>query len=85
MREEKDMMPIEEIVQFALDDEPVGQSVNSILNALDDLIAMAANPATVNEIAAEAIGIGQIRSRAELILSFLEARKTLSLKVVKNG
>jgi len=79
------MMPIEEIVQFALDDEPVGQSVNSILNALDDLIAMAANPATVNEIAAEAIGIGQIRSRAELILSFLEARKTLSLKVVKNG
>jgi len=53
------MMPIEEIVQFALDDEPVGQSVNSILNALDDLIAMAANPATVNEIAAEAIGIGR--------------------------
>ena len=77
------MMPIEEIVQFALDDEPVGQSINSILLAMDELIAIATNPATVNEIAAEAIGIGQIRSRAELILSFLEVRKPQGLRLIK--
>jgi len=77
------MIPIEDIVAEALKEEPVGQSINSILSIMDQLMAKAANPATVNEIAAEAIGIGQIRSRAELILSFLEARKPQGLRLIK--
>jgi hypothetical protein len=78
------MINFEEMIQLALDEEPVAQSVNSIISQLDHLMARAVNPSTVHEIAAEAIGIGQIRSRAELILSFLEARKTPNLKVVKH-
>jgi len=77
------MIAIEDIVAEALKEEPVAQSINSILSVMDQLMAKAANPATVNEIAAEAIGIGQIRSRAELILSFLEVRKPQGLRLIK--
>lgn len=70
---------------MVLTEEPAGQSINSILSTMDNLMAKAANPETVNEIAAEAIGIGQIRSRCELILSFLEARKSPKLKVMNRG
>jgi peptide deformylase len=79
------MLPIDEVVQHALDDEsePVAQSVNSIITALDELMAKAVNSETVGQIAAERIGIGQIRLRAELILSFLDARKPQGLRVIK--
>lgn len=67
------------------DQEPIGQSINSILSVLDAYMAMANSPLMVKEIEAEAIGIGQILSRAQLILGFLEARKQTGLRIVRNG
>lgn len=68
-----------------LDEEPVAQAINSILTVLDCFMQKANSPETVKEIEAEAIGIGQILSRAQLILGFLEARKQTGLRIVRNG
>lgn len=68
-----------------VDEEPVPQAINNILDVLDCFMAKANSPATVKEIEAEAIGIGQIQSRAQLILSFIEARKAPKFKVISNG
>lgn len=66
-----------------MNEEPVGQSINSILIAMDDLIAKASNPATTRDIAAERVGIGQIKTRCELLLSFLETSP--SLRLIRNA
>ena len=63
------------------DREPVGQAVNSILMALDIIAGMALKADTYDEVAAEEIALGQIISRAELILSFLDTRKPSKLKM----
>jgi uncharacterized protein YfkK (UPF0435 family) len=57
------------------DREPVGQGVNYILSALDIIANMALDPEQYDEVAAEEIALGQIISRAQLILSFIDARR----------
>ncbi len=66
----------------SIEEEPMGQSINSILTLLDTYMAMANDPGSAHLIAKEAIGIGQILSRAQLILSFLDARKPPKFTVV---
>jgi hypothetical protein len=52
------------------DSEPVGQMLNSILNTLDVIAGMALRSETADEVAAEEVRLGQVISRAQLILSF---------------
>jgi hypothetical protein len=63
--------------------EPVGQAVNSIIAALDEIAAMALRPETYDEVAAEERSLGAISSRAQLILSFIDARRSSKIRVVK--
>ena len=65
------------------DREPAAQAVNSILNVLDELAAMALRPETYDEVAAEERALGAISSRAQLILSFIDARQQSKIRVVK--
>ena len=59
--------------------QPLKQNLNAVLgtmlDALDECAARALNDATRAEIAAQEIRLGQIVSRAQLILSFLDAHK----------
>ena len=57
------------------DNASVAEAVEEILCALDIIAAMALDPNKYAEVAAEEIALGQIKSRAELILSFIDARK----------
>jgi len=61
------------------DREPVAQRINSMITTLDDLVKMACDPATRDEVAAEVeTGLGEIKLRIDLILSRfiqLEAHK----------
>lgn len=66
-----------------MDHEPVAQAINSMISTLDELMVKATQPHTFDEI--EAIGIGQIMTRCQLILSFIEARKSPKLKVISHG
>jgi hypothetical protein len=64
------------------DDESVAQGINYILSALDIIAAMALKPEGYDEIVVEEIRLGQIISRTQLILSFIEARRPAA-KVVR--
>lgn len=72
----------ETLVEFA--EDQIARRVNSMVAELDEFCAMARNPETVDLVEGEARGIGQIAFRANLILSFLEARKKPALKMVVN-
>lgn len=54
------------------------------LNALDDLMVLAAKDDTAHLVMANRIFIGQILTRAQLVASFLMAQQT-GLRIVKNG
>jgi hypothetical protein len=51
----------------------IAQRLNSLISELDELVAMAADPATSSLIEKEKIAVGQVLSRAQLIGSFLLA------------
>ena len=55
--------------------ENLNSMLCSMLDALDECAARALNDGTRAEIAAQEIRLGQIVSRAQLILSFLDAHK----------
>jgi hypothetical protein len=55
--------------------EPVGQALNYALQMLDIVAAMALREETAAEVAAEQIALGQIISRAQLVLSFIDVSK----------
>jgi hypothetical protein len=55
--------------------QSVAEALHHILGALDVVAEMALDPEDHHEVAAEQIRIGQIISRAQLILSFIETRK----------
>jgi hypothetical protein len=59
--------------------------VDFICRELIEFAAMANNTETVDLIEGQAIGLGQIQFRAQLILSFLQARAIPKLKMVQNN
>jgi hypothetical protein len=65
-----------------IDREPVSEAVASIIDALNVIAEMALNPETYEEVAAQEVGLGQIISRAQLVLSFIDARHPVRLKIV---
>jgi hypothetical protein len=60
------------------------QACEAALNALDTLMALAANDETAPLVEAEKVFVGQILTRAQLVASSMMARHP-NLKVVKNG
>lgn len=66
-------------------EEQMERRIDSIIRDLDELVAFAANPETVDLIDGQRIGVGQIISRAQLIGSFLMARSPNKLRVISNG
>jgi len=82
------MTPLDEIVQSALDSDPevsVDILCETALNALDQLMVLAAKEETFQHVMANKVFIGQILTRAQLIASFLMARQTRPQMVVNNG
>jgi hypothetical protein len=55
------------------------------LNALDELMTLAAKDDTAHLVIANRIFVGQIKSRVDLILSFLIAKETPAFKVISNA
>ena len=77
-----------EAITNAMADEPVEIQVeyrlDCLLRELDEMCALAANPETVGIIDANRITIGQIKTRVDLIASFLMAREP-NFKVIGRG
>lgn len=65
-------------------EQQIEETIDRMMTTFDEFCAMARDPETVDLIEGQAIGIGQIAFRANLILSFLEARKKPALKMVIN-
>ena len=65
--------------------EQLEQRADFILRELDEFCALATRPETVDLIESQKIIVGQIQTRAQLILSFLAARHPAKLKVVSHG
>lgn len=59
-------------------------SVDHALNALDELIAFANNPEAIAHLQANEKSVGMIKTRADLLVSFMEAMKPARLKVISN-
>lgn len=69
-------------------EQRIVRSVNSVLDELDDLIAMAADndqPEVQALVCAEQIRLGQVASRIQLLLSFIQSRQPTKLRVISNG
>ena len=60
----------------------IPRMINSIVADMDELCAAALRSETAHIVANDKFGIGQIKSRAELVLSFLKAKERPPLKVV---
>jgi hypothetical protein len=58
--------------------------IDCLVREMDELCALAANAETVDLVEAQKIGIGQIATRSQLILSLLLARKPSGLRIVRN-
>lgn len=84
-----------ELVQDALDGEPttvselaevqIARRLNSMIHELDEMVALAANPETVDLIKRESLAFGQVFSRAGLIASFLNAHAPQHLRISARG
>lgn len=70
-------------ILLEVSDLPPKQAIECAIAIMDDLIARSNNAATVEQIAAHEKGIGTLLNRAQLLASFLEARKPAKLRVVK--
>ena len=72
-----------QINRAAPEREPVAQALNAVIGALDVVASMALDPQDYDEVAAEKIAIGQVITRAQLILSLVEARDAKPLRRVQ--
>lgn len=64
-------------------EQQLGRKIDWLVRQMDELCALANNPETRDMIEKEALGVGQIRFRASLVLDFLDADKP-RLTVVSN-
>lgn len=62
----------------------VERTINMAINELDALIALANDPEAVAFIESERPSIGLLKTRADLLVSFLMARETPKFKLVTN-
>jgi hypothetical protein len=77
------------VVRTEMADQPLAVQVeyriDRVIAEMDELCALASNPETAHLLESQKIGVGQIATRANLILSFLMARKPTGLRIVQNG
>lgn len=59
--------------------------LDCLLRELDEVCALAVNPETVDLVESQHRLIGMILTRAQLVASLLEVRKSPNLRVVCNG
>jgi hypothetical protein len=64
-------------------EEQMERRIDSIIRDLDEVVAFAANPETVDLVEVHRIGVGQIISRANLVARFLMTREPL--RIVHNA
>ena len=62
--------------------EPIGQALNSVIDVLDIALNMALTTG-YDEVAAEEVRLGQIISRARLVLSFIDIRRPSKFRVMQ--
>jgi hypothetical protein len=79
-----------EVVRKEMAGEPaeiqIEYRLDVVLREMDEFVAMAANPETIDLIERNKILIGQIMTRTQLICSFLMARNQKpGLRVISNG
>ena len=65
--------------------DPVGQKIREAFSALDDLMVLANQDETRDQVRAEKIAIGQMVSRVQLLASFALIPQQTGLRIVKNG
>jgi hypothetical protein len=63
--------------------DSVAHTLKSMLDTLDEIAAKARDPAIRAEIASQEVRLGQIISRAQLILSFVDAHKPSETRVYR--
>ena len=76
---------MDDFVEHETAEVQMERRVDSLVRDLDELIAFAANPETVDLVQSQRAGVGQIITRAQLVGSFLMERKPGTLRIVKNG
>lgn len=62
--------------------DPVGQSLRSAFNALDELMVLASQQDTRAEVCREKVALGQLLTRCQLLAAFALAADPIKLKVV---
>jgi len=73
-------MAVQEMIDH---DETVAAALDHVLIALDIIAGLALNEDRYQDVADEEIRVGQIKSRAELILSFIDARRPPKIRAVQ--
>jgi hypothetical protein len=74
-----------------IDDDPdsaevqIERRADFILRELDEFCALATHHETIDLIEGQRIAIGQIMTRTQLILSFLQQRNLGRLRIISNG
>ena len=63
------------------DHEPVGQMLNSIVSALEEIIKTANDPSTYQEVAAEEAALWKVKRRAELLCSRVREKQDAAPKI----
>lgn len=66
-------------------EEQLERKCDWIIRELDELCSLATNAETVDLVEGQKIAVGQIIIRAQLILSFLLARKPNKFRIISNG
>lgn len=66
-------------------EQQIEERIDRMVSEFDELCALATNAETIDLVQGQAIGIGQCAFRANLILSFLEARKTPRFRLVSHA
>lgn len=87
-----DLDRLDDVVRAAMNEpaltaeEQMERRIDSLVRDLDELMAFAANPETVDLVQGQRVGVGQIIIRAQLIGSFLmERAQKPGLRVVQNN
>ncbi len=66
---------MQDFVEHETAEVQMERRIDALIRDLDELCAFAANKETVDLVEAQRIGVGQIVMRAQLVASFLMARK----------
>jgi hypothetical protein len=67
------------------DEEELERRLDFIVRELDEFVVMTANRDTYPLIAREAIALGQIQTRVQLVLSYIANHQPVKFRIIKHG